>query len=222
MSNCTLFCLGVQFVPKDLLHIPNSRKIFNVRMQVIFGEKSLSSLFRISRQDLTTVFPAMWCCFTTAKGAENRPRAVHVCPRGFERCTAIFDASFAGLFWALQAPCGVASYWKERHESRGNMGKITQFRGWFSNIFVNVESPTAPIEGSRTSQQTCVRRCWGNFVQQRFTNVVEQIQTAFCSTTFSINKARSYGAILKLIFQGRYALPKGYVSRLRCSLEVNL
>ena len=35
-------------------------------------------------------------------------------------------------------------------------------------------------------------------------------------------QARSYGAILKLIFQGRYALPKGYVSRLRCSFEVNL
>jgi len=35
-------------------------------------------------------------------------------------------------------------------------------------------------------------------------------------------EARSYGAILKLIFQGRYALPKGYVSRLRCSFEVNL
>ena len=62
--------------------------------------------------------------------------------------------------------------------SRGNMGKITQFRGWFSNIFLNVESPTAPIEGSRTSQQTRVRRCvetvrlilcWGDFVQQSFT-----------------------------------------------------
>ena len=62
--------------------------------------------------------------------------------------------------------------------SRGNMGKITQFKGWFSNIFLNVKSPTAPIEGSRTSQQTCVRRCvatvrlilcWGDFVQQRFT-----------------------------------------------------
>ena len=31
-----------------------------------------------------------------------------------------------------------------------------------------------------------------------------------------------YGAILKMIFQGRYALPKGHVSRLRCSFEVNL
>jgi len=29
-------------------------------------------------------------------------------------------------------------------------------------------------------------------------------------------KARSYGAILKLIFQGRYALPKGHVSQLTC------
>jgi len=47
--------------PKDLLHIPNSnsRKIFNVRMKVIFGEESLSSLFRILRQVLTTVFPVM-------------------------------------------------------------------------------------------------------------------------------------------------------------------
>jgi len=35
-------------------------------------------------------------------------------------------------------------------------------------------------------------------------------------------QTRSYGAILKLIFQGRYALPKGHVSRLRCSFEVNL
>jgi len=35
-------------------------------------------------------------------------------------------------------------------------------------------------------------------------------------------KARSYGAILKLIFQGRYALSKGHVSRPRCSFEVNL
>jgi len=47
-------------VPRDLLHIPNSRKIFNVRMKFIFGEKSLSSLFRILRQELTTVFPAMY------------------------------------------------------------------------------------------------------------------------------------------------------------------
>jgi len=35
-------------------------------------------------------------------------------------------------------------------------------------------------------------------------------------------QARSYGAILKLIFRGRYALPKGHVSRLRCSFRVNL
>jgi len=55
-SHCTLFCLGVKFVPRDLLHITNSRKIFNVRIKVIFGEKSLSSLFRIFRQELTTVF----------------------------------------------------------------------------------------------------------------------------------------------------------------------
>ena len=34
-------------------------QIFNVRMKVIFGEKSLSSVFRILRQKLTTVFPAM-------------------------------------------------------------------------------------------------------------------------------------------------------------------
>ena len=42
--------------------------------------------------------------------------------------------------------------------TRRNMGKITQFRGWFSSIFLNVESSTAPIEGSRTSQQIRVRR----------------------------------------------------------------
>ena len=36
------------------------------------------------------------------------------------------------------------------------------------------------------------------------------------------SEARSYGAILKLIFQDRYALPTGHVSRLRCSLDVNL
>jgi len=70
-SNCNLFCLGFQFVPRDLLHIPNSRKIFNVRMKVIFGEKFLSLLFRILRQDLTNVSPAISNCFTTAKGAEN-------------------------------------------------------------------------------------------------------------------------------------------------------
>ena len=67
---------------------------------------------------------------------------------------------------------------KLAESSRGDMGKIMQFRGWFSNTFLNVESPTAPIEGSRTSQQTRVRRCvetvrlilcWGDFVQQRFT-----------------------------------------------------
>ena len=116
-SNRTLFCLRVQFVPRDLLHIPNSRKIFNVRMKVMFGTNSLSSLFRILRQELTTVFPAMWSCFTTAKGTENWSLAVHVRPRGFDRCTTIFGASFAGLFWALQAPCGVASDLKERHGS---------------------------------------------------------------------------------------------------------
>jgi len=68
---------------------------------------------------LTTVFPATWYYVATAKGAENwsravhvRPRAstcVHVRPRGLESCKAILGASFAGLFWALQAPCGVAS-----------------------------------------------------------------------------------------------------------------
>ena len=63
------------------------------------------------------MFPAMSNCFTTAKGAENGSRAVRVRPRGFERCTAIFVASSAGLFWALQAPCGVASNWKERRGS---------------------------------------------------------------------------------------------------------
>ena len=47
----------VQFVSRDLLHISNSRKNFNVRMKVIFGEKSLSSLFRMLRQESTTVFP---------------------------------------------------------------------------------------------------------------------------------------------------------------------
>ena len=56
-------------------------------------------------------------CFTTTKGAENWSLAVHVRPVGFERCTAIFGVSFAGLFWALQAPCGVASNWKHRHGS---------------------------------------------------------------------------------------------------------
>ena len=35
----------------------------------------------------------------------------------FERCTAIFGASFAGLFWALQDPWGFASIWKEIHGS---------------------------------------------------------------------------------------------------------
>jgi len=40
-------------------------------------------------------------------------------PRGFERCTAIFGASFSGLFWALQARCGIASNWKERTEGMG-------------------------------------------------------------------------------------------------------
>jgi len=40
----------------------------------------------------------------------------------------------------------------------GNMGKNMQFRGWFLNIFLNVESPTAPIEDSATSQHTEVRR----------------------------------------------------------------
>ena len=58
-SNRNFFCLGVQFVPRDLLHIPNSRKIFNVRMKVIFGEKSPSSLFRILRQGLT-LFPGLF------------------------------------------------------------------------------------------------------------------------------------------------------------------
>jgi len=54
---------------------------------------------------------------TARKGAENWSRAVHVRPRGLERCTAIFGASFARLFWTMQAPCGVASKWKERHGS---------------------------------------------------------------------------------------------------------
>jgi len=35
-------------------------------------------------------------------------------------------------------------------------------------------------------------------------------------------EARSYRAILKLIFQGQYALSKGHVLRLRCLFKVNL
>jgi len=34
----------------------------------------------------------------------------------------------------------------EHSSSRRNMGKITQFRGWFSNIFLNVASPTESFE----------------------------------------------------------------------------
>ena len=44
-----------------------SSKIFNVQMNVIFGDKSLSSLFRILRQELITVFAAMWCCLPQQK-----------------------------------------------------------------------------------------------------------------------------------------------------------
>ena len=86
-------------------------------MKVILGEKSLSSLFRILRQELTTVFPAMWYCFTTTKGEEKWSSEVHVRSCGFRRCTLIFSASFAGFFWALQVPCGVASNCEERHGS---------------------------------------------------------------------------------------------------------
>jgi len=75
-STCTLFCLGVSSSQGIYSHIPNFRKIFNVRMKVIFGEKSLSSMFRLLRQELTTVFPDMWYCFTTAKGAENWSRVL--------------------------------------------------------------------------------------------------------------------------------------------------
>ena len=75
------------------------------------------------------------------------------------------------------------------------MGKISQFRGWFLNIFLNVESPKAPIEDSRSSQQTQVRRNVETvrlilllrailFNNVSRVNVVEQIPTAFCSTTF--------------------------------------
>ena len=39
------------------------------------------------------------------------------------------------------------------------------------------------------------------------------VNCSYASTTLTV-QARSYGAILKLIFQGRYALPKCYVSRL--------
>ena len=81
--------------------------------------------------------------------------------------------------------------------TRRNMGKITQFRGWVSSIFLNVESPTAPIESARTSQQIRVRRSVETvrlilfetilFNNVSRVNVVEQIPTAFCSTTFSNN-----------------------------------
>jgi len=97
-STCTLFCLGVSSSQGIYSHIPNFRKVFNVRMKVIFGEKSLSSMFRLLRQELTTVFPDMWYCFTTAKGAENWSRAIHVRLRGFERCTVIFGESLLVSF----------------------------------------------------------------------------------------------------------------------------
>jgi len=40
-------------------------------MKVIFGEKSLSSLFRILRQELINKFHAMSYYFTTGKGAKK-------------------------------------------------------------------------------------------------------------------------------------------------------
>jgi len=141
------FSLGIQFVLRDLLDISNSQKIFNVWMKVIFWGKSLSSLFRLFRQELTTVLPAMWYCFTTVKGAENWSRAVHVRPHGFERCTAIFGASFAGLFWALQAPCGVTNSWKERHGSTPQI--YTTLDHILAHLLVSLDPPkTCSFAGS--------------------------------------------------------------------------
>jgi len=39
------------------------------------------------------------------------------------------------------------------------MGKITQYRGCFPNAILNIESPMAPIKGSRTSKGTRLRCC---------------------------------------------------------------
>jgi len=63
--------------------------------------------------------------------------------------------------------------------SRGNMGQITQFRGWVPNAILNVESPTASIEVSRTSQQTHLRR----YVE---TVLLILRWGRFCSTTFHV------------------------------------
>jgi len=85
----------------------------------------------------------------SAKGAKNWWRAVHVRPRGFERCTAIFGASFACLFWAVQAPCGVASNCKQRHATTPQI--CTSLDQTLAHLLVsiNLDSPnTCRFAGS--------------------------------------------------------------------------
>jgi len=90
---------------------------------------------------------------------------VRVLPHPLNNCVLIFVEFFSShgpsiflssRFTKYSGRVPVPSF---PHAVGGNMGKITQFRKWFSNIFLNVENLTAPIEGSRTSQQTRVRRC---------------------------------------------------------------
>jgi len=115
--NCTFFCLGAQFVPRDLLHIPNLFKDFQRSNECHFRRQIPVIIVPNFETGVNHCVRCYVMLFTTAEGAENWSRAVHVRPCGFGRCTAIFGASFAGIFWALQAPCGVASSWKERHGS---------------------------------------------------------------------------------------------------------
>ena len=65
-------------------------------------------------------------------------------PRGIERCKTMFGASFAGLFWALQAPCDVASNWQKDMEVPHKFAQlwITLLDDTLAHLVVSLDSPT--------------------------------------------------------------------------------
>jgi len=83
--------------------------------------------------------------------------------------------------------------------------KRWRLQEWFSNIAVQLN-----FTGTKT------------LFAEIFHTDIHEAQIFKIRGFRSTLKARFYGAILKLIFQGQHALSKGHVLRLRCSFEVNL
>ena len=123
--SCTLLGLGVEFVPRDLLHNPKSRKIFKVRMNFI--QNSLLRLLWIFRRTGTLFrqirkFPQLfrYCSdlgnsgirqivrnsMLTGRWWEGRT-LINLCGKNNVRNCDLFQSYFSALFKGIFLACVV-------------------------------------------------------------------------------------------------------------------